>query len=114
VSASHLDIAPRHAGVVFGVGNSWGTLAGLISVPAIGLILKHTGSWSVAFAVAAAHNIVGAALWARWVGDTRLREDGGATESEAAAALAGAAPGAVPAACRAAAAAAAAAEKKAQ
>jgi hypothetical protein len=31
VSASHLDIAPRHAGVVFGVGNTAGTLAGLVA-----------------------------------------------------------------------------------
>lgn len=28
VSVSHLDIAPRHAGAVFGLGNTFATLAG--------------------------------------------------------------------------------------
>ncbi|KAF6262942.1 major facilitator superfamily domain-containing protein [Scenedesmus sp. NREL 46B-D3] len=77
VSASHLDIAPRHAGVVFGVGNTAGTLAGLVAVPGLGYVLQHTGNWSLAFGLAAAHNVVGAALWAKWVGDKPLPEDGG-------------------------------------
>jgi len=77
--------------VVFGVGNTAGTIAGLVAVPVTGWVLHHTGSWALAFSLAAAHNVVGAALWARWVGDARLREDGGATESDVAAALAGAA-----------------------
>jgi nitrate/nitrite transporter NarK len=76
VSASHLDIAPRHAGVVFGVGNTAGTLAGLVAVPGLGYVLQHTGDWSLAFGLAAAHNVVGALLWARWVGDKPLPEDG--------------------------------------
>ncbi|GBF97856.1 MFS family transporter: phosphate sugar [Raphidocelis subcapitata] len=91
VSASHLDIAPRHAGVVFGVGNTAGTIAGLIAVPAIGYVLAQTGSWALAFGIAAAHNVAGAALWALWVGDSRLREDGGHADADAAAALAAAA-----------------------
>ncbi|KAF8061950.1 AMY1.2 [Scenedesmus sp. PABB004] len=90
VSASHLDIAPRHAGVVFGVGNTAGTLAGLVAVPGLGYVLQHTGNWSLAFGLAAAHNVVGAALWARWVGDRPLPEDGG--EEEPARQLAAPAP----------------------
>lgn len=82
VSASHLDIAPRHAGVVFGVGNTAGTLAGLVAVPGLGYVLQHTGNWSIAFGLAAAHNVVGAALWAKWVGDRPLPEDGGEPEGE--------------------------------
>jgi hypothetical protein len=115
------------------VGNTAGTLAGLIAVPVTGWVLHHTGSWALAFSLAAAHNggrkralgndggwlcscvsrgverppetnqlkatnppsnqqsikpVVGAALWARWVGDVRLREDGGANESDFVAALA--------------------------
>lgn len=80
VSASHLDIAPRHAGVVFGVGNTAGTLAGLVAVPGLGYVLQHTGNWSIAFGLAAAHNVLGAALWAKWVGDKPLPEDGGEPE----------------------------------
>lgn len=85
VSASHLDIAPRHAGVVFGVGNTAGTLAGLVAVPGLGYILQQTGNWSLAFGLAAAHNVMGAILWAMWVGDKPLPEDGGPVESPAAA-----------------------------
>lgn len=78
VSASHLDVTPCHAGVIFGFGNTAGTLAGLISVPAMGYMLQRTGSWPLVFGVAAAHNVLGAILWADWVGDTPLPEDGGA------------------------------------
>lgn len=81
VSASHLDIAPRHAGVVFGVGNTAGTLAGLVAVPGLGYVLQHTGNWSLAFGLAALHNVVGAVLWALWVGDKPLPEDGGPVEA---------------------------------
>jgi MFS family permease len=84
VSASHLDIAPRHAGVVFGVGNSAATLAGLVGVPLTGYVLHHTGSWALAFALAAVHNVAGAAVWARWAGGSRLPEDGGPPEPAAA------------------------------
>eukprot|EP00775_Hariotina_reticulata_P005431 gene5431-5664_t len=77
VSASHLDIAPRHAGVVFGVGNTAGTLAGLMAIPGIGLVLETTGSWSVAFGLAALHNVIGSLMWTLWVGDKPLPEDGG-------------------------------------
>lgn len=40
VSASHLDVAPRHAGVIFGAGNTAATLAGLLSVPFTGYLLQ--------------------------------------------------------------------------
>jgi ACS family sodium-dependent inorganic phosphate cotransporter len=43
VSASHLDIAPRHAGVIFGAGNTAATLAGLLSVPFTGYLLQVGG-----------------------------------------------------------------------
>jgi hypothetical protein len=73
---SHLDIAPRHAGVIFGLGNTASTLAGLVAVPALGYVVQHLGSWGLAFGLAAAHNMVGAVLWARWAGDRPLPEDG--------------------------------------
>jgi nitrate/nitrite transporter NarK len=83
VSASHLDIAPRHAGVVFGVGNTAGTLAGLVAVPGLGCVLQQTGNWSLAFGLAAIHNVIGAVLWAMWVGDKPLPEDGGPVDAVA-------------------------------
>lgn len=75
VSVSHLDIAPRHAGVIFGAGNTAATLAGFISVPATGLILQTTQSWPLVFGITAAHYVVGAVVWAAWVGDKQLPED---------------------------------------
>jgi MFS family permease len=83
MSASHLDIAPRHAGVVFGVGNTAGTLAGLVAVPAMGYILQTLHSWPITFGIAAVHNVVGAAIWSQWAGDRPLPEDGPAQELNA-------------------------------
>jgi len=76
VSVSHLDVAPRHAGAVFGAGNTAATLAGLVAVPATGALLDATRSWPLVFAVIAAHYLVGAAAFAAWAGDAPLAEDG--------------------------------------
>ena len=81
MSASHLDIAPRHAGVVFGLGNTAGTLAGLVAVPAMGCVLQTLHSWPITFGIAAVHNIVGAVIWSQWAGDKPLPEDGSAQET---------------------------------
>lgn len=76
VSASHLDIAPRHAGAVYGAGNTAATLAGLLSVPTTGLLLQATGSWPLVFAITSLHYCLGAAAYAAWAGDKPLPEDG--------------------------------------
>jgi ACS family sodium-dependent inorganic phosphate cotransporter len=76
VSVSHLDIAPKHAGVVFGAGNTSATVAGLLAVPVTGFVLQATGSWPLVFGITAAHYVAGAALFAWWVGDRPLAEDG--------------------------------------
>lgn len=76
VSVSHLDIAPKHAGVIFGAGNMSATVAGLLAVPLTGVVLQLTGSWSMVFGITAAHYVVGAALFAWWVGDAPLQQDG--------------------------------------
>lgn len=76
VSASHLDIAPRNAGLVFGAGNTAATLAGLVSVPVTGYLLQTTGSWPLVFGITAFHYVAGALLWAAWAGDKQLPEDG--------------------------------------
>jgi len=76
VSANHLDIAPRHAGAVFGAGNTAATLAGLASVPVTGALLDASGSWALVFGVTAAHYVLGAVLFAAWAGAEPLPEDG--------------------------------------
>lgn len=75
VSVSHLDIAPRHAGAVFGFGNTLATVAGLLSTKLTGEILDLTASWTVVFSVTAAHFVAGSAVWYFWAGDQQLAED---------------------------------------
>jgi MFS transporter, ACS family, solute carrier family 17 (sodium-dependent inorganic phosphate cotransporter), other len=75
VSVSQLDIAPRHAGAVFGIGNTCGTLSGFLSTQVTGTILGASGSWALVFTIAAAHFAFGAVMWYLWVGDEPLPED---------------------------------------
>jgi ACS family sodium-dependent inorganic phosphate cotransporter len=77
VSVNHLDVAPRHAGAVFGAGNTAATLAGLVAVPLTGALLDATGSWALVFGVTAAHYIAGAAIFWTWAAVEPLPEDGG-------------------------------------
>jgi ACS family sodium-dependent inorganic phosphate cotransporter len=76
VSVNNFDIAPSHAGVVFGAGNTAATLAGLVSVPATGWVLQRTASWPLVFGLIAGHFVVGSAVWVAWMGDRPLPEDG--------------------------------------
>jgi ACS family sodium-dependent inorganic phosphate cotransporter len=62
--------------MVFGAGNTAATLAGLVSVPLTGWVLQRTASWPLVFGLIAAHFVVGSVLWAAWVGDKALPEDG--------------------------------------
>eukprot|EP00435_Cladocopium_sp_Y103_P040626 s2777_g11.t1 len=75
VSVNHLDIAPRHAGAIFGLGNTFATLAGLVSTPLTGAILDRTGSWEVVFATITLHYVVGALIFLFLAGDRPLPED---------------------------------------
>ncbi|CAJ1346710.1 unnamed protein product [Effrenium voratum] len=76
VSVNHLDVAPRHAGAIFGLGNTFATLAGLVSTPLTGAILDKTGSWELVFAVITLHYVVGALVFALLSGEKPLKEDG--------------------------------------
>jgi ACS family sodium-dependent inorganic phosphate cotransporter len=76
VSVSHLDVAPKHAGLVFATGNTCATIAGLVAVPVSGLILERTNqNWSLVFGVIAAVFVLGAAVWCAWVGDRPVAAD---------------------------------------
>ncbi|KAK9840734.1 hypothetical protein WJX81_001117 [Elliptochloris bilobata] len=47
-SVNHMDIAPQYAGVVMGISNTAGTLAGVVGVQATGLLLQAAGPGSLA------------------------------------------------------------------
>ena len=54
-AVNHMDIAPRYAGVLMGLSNSAGTLAGVVGVKLTGTILHVThGTWAPVFHVAGA------------------------------------------------------------
>lgn len=42
-SVNHMDIAPKYAGVLMGISNTAGTVAGVIGVAVTGFILDHEG-----------------------------------------------------------------------
>ena len=65
-AGNHLDIAPRHADVLYGVTNTFGTIPGIVGVAATGWLLDLTGSYTATFVVAAGVNIVGALVWLIW------------------------------------------------
>lgn len=68
-SVNHMDIAPKYAGVVMGISNTAGTLAGVIGVAATGWMLEAGGGsaglmgWLLAFSVSIANCLAGAAVF---------------------------------------------------
>ncbi|RMZ54221.1 hypothetical protein APUTEX25_005377 [Auxenochlorella protothecoides] len=73
---THLDVAPKHAGLVWGAGSSAATAAGLLAVPVSGVVLEATGSWAAVFGLAAAIYALGAGLYWVWAGGEALLADG--------------------------------------
>ncbi|HVN91877.1 MAG TPA: ACS family MFS transporter [Candidatus Binataceae bacterium] len=57
---NHIDIAPRYAGILMGLSNTFATLPGIIGVAATGFILEATGSFSAVFYLIAMVYAVGA------------------------------------------------------
>ena len=57
---SYLDVAPRHGGVLFGFGNTFATIPGIVGVAVTGWLVDVTGTYSVAFVLAAIVSAVGA------------------------------------------------------
>jgi len=49
ISLNPQDLSPKHAGALFGLGNSVGALGGSIGVYLTGFILEHSGSWASIF-----------------------------------------------------------------
>lgn len=63
---NHLDVAPRYAGILMGISNTFATLPGIIGVAATGFIVQATGSYSGAFYLAAAVYLVGLVAFDVW------------------------------------------------
>jgi ACS family sodium-dependent inorganic phosphate cotransporter len=61
--SSHLDVAPRHADVLFAITNTAGTLPGVFGVALTGVLLDLTGSYDATFWVAAGILVFGAIVW---------------------------------------------------
>lgn len=69
VSVNHLDIAPRYASVVYGIGNTAAQIPGIIGVWFTGVLLDMTnGNWTVVFGLAASLSVIGAICWLFMVG----------------------------------------------
>jgi len=63
---NHLDVAPRYAGILMGISNSFATLPGIIGVAATAFIVQATGSYSGVFYLAAAVYLVGLIAYDVW------------------------------------------------
>ncbi|KAL0020084.1 hypothetical protein WJX79_009250 [Trebouxia sp. C0005] len=60
--SNHQDIAPRYSGVLLGMSNTAGVLAGVLGTAATGMILK-TGTWDDVWRVAIGLYLVGTVIW---------------------------------------------------
>ncbi|CAM6126738.1 unnamed protein product [Calypogeia fissa] len=60
--SNHQDIGPRYSGILLGLSNTAGVLAGVFGTAATGYILQH-GSWDDVFKVAVGLYIFGTVVW---------------------------------------------------
>lgn len=58
-ASNHLDVSPRHAGAIFGISNTAGTIPGIIGVALTGVLVDATGSYASAFYVTAGVYLAG-------------------------------------------------------
>ena len=49
IACNHLDISPRHAGVIFGISNTAATIPGIVGVALTGYLVDQTGNYASAF-----------------------------------------------------------------
>jgi ACS family sodium-dependent inorganic phosphate cotransporter len=65
-ASNHLDIAPKHADILFSISNTAGTLPGIVGVAATGFLLDLTGGYTATLVIAAGVNVAGAIVWLIW------------------------------------------------
>jgi len=63
LGCNHLDISPRHAGVIFGISNTAATIPGIIGVALTGFLVDRTGTYAAAFYLTAAVLLSGWVLY---------------------------------------------------
>ena len=69
--ANMQDVAPRYAGILFGLANTAGCAAGILGTTLVGFMIKQTHSWSTVFQLMTALYVVGTICWlALCSGDT--------------------------------------------
>jgi len=61
--ANMSDIAPRHAGKMFGLCNTFGSFSGIVGVAAVGFIVEATQSFSTVFQITAVMYVVATIVW---------------------------------------------------
>jgi ACS family sodium-dependent inorganic phosphate cotransporter/ACS family sodium-dependent inorganic phosphate cotransporter-like MFS transporter 9 len=57
------DIAPKQAGKMFGLCNTFGSLSGIVGVTAVGFIVDETNSFSPVFQITAGLYVLGTLVW---------------------------------------------------
>jgi len=60
---NHFDIAPKYAGTLFGIINTFANLPGIIGVWLSGWMVDTTGSWTLVFVIPSLLNVVGGLLF---------------------------------------------------
>jgi ACS family sodium-dependent inorganic phosphate cotransporter len=63
-SANYLDIAPRHSAMLFAIGNTFGTIPGVVGVTITGWLIDVTGTYTAAFALAAGISVAATLVFA--------------------------------------------------
>jgi ACS family sodium-dependent inorganic phosphate cotransporter len=58
-ASNHLDVSPRHAGAIFGISNTAGTIPGIVGVALTGVLVDVSGSYASAFYVTAGVYVLG-------------------------------------------------------
>jgi nitrate/nitrite transporter NarK len=61
--ANMSDIAPKQAGQMFGLCNTFGSLSGIIGVSSVGFIVEATKSFSAVFLLTASLYVLGTIFW---------------------------------------------------
>ena len=82
-SVNHMDIAPKYAGVLMGISNTAGTLAGVIGVAVSGWLLQRAGGaasltgWYNALGTSSVLTLAGSVIFLRYAKGTRTFGDEG-------------------------------------
>lgn len=62
-AANPVDLAPRHAGVLLGISNTFGTIPGIVGVAITGWLVDVTGNFNSAFLLIGVLAVIGTTVW---------------------------------------------------